>query len=143
MMKIHPITGMPLEDGRGALPEHVQAANHCAAIEAEGDKPRADALRKKLGIPLREDVAAAKSKADAERVQREKAAAAALPKLEALQASHDEQAKRLSEHHETIGVAIQRLDALEQNASEHKAMADRIAALEAIVSKITSSNKES
>lgn len=57
-MKLHPITGMHLEDGSGHLPDDVQAALHCDTIEACGDKARADELRGKLGIETTEQAAA-------------------------------------------------------------------------------------
>ncbi len=50
----HPITGMILEQGVGALPVSVQAQHHCRQIEAEQGKDAADAMRRKLaGQPLK------------------------------------------------------------------------------------------
>lgn len=50
---LHPITKRPLERGRGALPDDVQAAMHIMDIEREGGKELADAMRAKLfGTPV-------------------------------------------------------------------------------------------
>lgn len=139
MSKIHPVTKMPLEDGHGALPEHVQAAHHCNAIEAEGDKPRADGLRKKLGVPTSDEIAAK----HAEQAEKQDKLHAAVDQIGAfherinnLEEANTEDHERLTEHHETIGTALQRLNALEENAAEHKAMSDRIKALEDVVAKL-------
>jgi hypothetical protein len=48
-MRIHPITGMPLEDGVGALPDDEQAlVLHLPIIEQEQGKAVADAMRAKI-----------------------------------------------------------------------------------------------
>lgn len=44
----HDITGMPLENGRGALPIDQQALLHCNVIEQREGKAAADAMRAKL-----------------------------------------------------------------------------------------------
>lgn len=44
----HDITGMPLENGRGALPHDQQAMLHCDVIEQRDGKAAADAMRAKL-----------------------------------------------------------------------------------------------
>lgn len=48
-MRIHPITGMPLEDGSGAWPDDQQAlVLHCGYIEQTQGKEAADAMRGKV-----------------------------------------------------------------------------------------------
>lgn len=48
-MRIHPITGMRLEDGSGALPDDQQAlVLHCAYIEQTQGQEAADAMRGKV-----------------------------------------------------------------------------------------------
>jgi hypothetical protein len=50
----HPITGMVLECGSGALPDEVQAAVvHVAEIERQFGKEAADAVRAKLHMASR------------------------------------------------------------------------------------------
>jgi hypothetical protein len=44
----HPVTGMRLEDGYGALPISRQALLHCAWIEQSQGKEAADAIRAQL-----------------------------------------------------------------------------------------------
>ena len=44
----HPVTGIPLEQGHGALPEKLQAAQHLKLIEEAHGKAAADAVRKRL-----------------------------------------------------------------------------------------------
>lgn len=46
--KYHPVTMMPLEQGRGALPPDQQALIHCMEIERRHGKHVADAMRRKL-----------------------------------------------------------------------------------------------
>lgn len=124
-MPIHPITGGFIEDGHGALSEIVQATRHCDEAEASGLVERADEWRKKLGLQTSVDRKAAEravAKERAEKVEREKAAAAVLPKVEELEAKH-------AEHHD-------RLTELEENAAEHKAMADRIKKLEEAIAEL-------
>ena len=58
-VKVHPVTLMPIEQGRGALPEHQQIVNHLVVIEREQGLKVADAMRKKLGIKTVADLAQA------------------------------------------------------------------------------------
>lgn len=44
----HPVTGMAIEKGRGALPPDVQANIHCNIIEAQNGKEAADEMRAKV-----------------------------------------------------------------------------------------------
>ncbi len=44
----HPITGIPIELGSGALPADQQAILHCQVIEETEGRAAADAMRKKL-----------------------------------------------------------------------------------------------
>lgn len=83
----HPITGYPLEQGAGALSDNEQAEQHCRAIEVAEGKEVANAIRRKLGFPIAEEVAAVKAKLERERVEREKAAYAALAEKEAAEAT--------------------------------------------------------
>jgi hypothetical protein len=46
----HKVTGHPLEQGSGALPEKEQAKQHCRAIEAAEGKEVANATRYIAGI---------------------------------------------------------------------------------------------
>ena len=46
--QVHPVTGMALESGIGALPADVQAANQCAYIEEAYGKKAGAAMRAKL-----------------------------------------------------------------------------------------------
>lgn len=66
-VKLHPITKMPLEQGKGALSHDDQARLHVDIIHTQQGESVADEMRKKLGIPTRaEREAAAKAKAEAE-----------------------------------------------------------------------------
>jgi hypothetical protein len=47
-VRLHPITGMPIEQGSGALPDDEQALLHCDAIEKAHGRELADAMRWKL-----------------------------------------------------------------------------------------------
>jgi hypothetical protein len=80
-------TGMPLEQGHGALPEKEQAKLHCRAIEAAEGKEVANAIRRKLGFPIAEEVAAAKAEAERVHAEKLKAAYAALAEKEAAEAA--------------------------------------------------------
>ena len=71
-VKLHPITMMPLEQGRGALPADQQALLHIREVELGGDKKRADEFRKKMGIPTAEEIAE-KQAAEAAEAAAEKA----------------------------------------------------------------------
>ena len=52
--KIHPITGMVIEQGSGALPDEVQAAVvHVAEIERQFGKEAADEVRRRLHMASR------------------------------------------------------------------------------------------
>jgi hypothetical protein len=46
--KLHPVTLMPLESGRGALPDEMQADIQCGEIERSHGKKAADDMRRKL-----------------------------------------------------------------------------------------------
>jgi hypothetical protein len=46
--KLHPVTGMPLENGSGALPDKQQALMHLAHIAREQGKDVADAMLDKI-----------------------------------------------------------------------------------------------
>lgn len=46
--RIHPVTGMPLENGSGALPDKQQALIHLAHIAREQGKDVADAMLDKI-----------------------------------------------------------------------------------------------
>jgi len=46
--RIHPITHMPLESGRGALSDDAQALLHCEVIEQQQGKAAANEMRAKL-----------------------------------------------------------------------------------------------
>lgn len=47
-VQLHPLTGMVLEQGSGALPPHQQARLHCVEIEKLYGKKAADVIRKRL-----------------------------------------------------------------------------------------------
>ena len=101
-MAKHPVTGMELEDGHGALPEYQQVVQHLHYIEQTKGEEVADAMRAEMGLPTAKE-------------EREAAAAAT--------AAGTGSAHELARHDD-------RLTALEVNASEHKALAERIAKLE-------------
>jgi hypothetical protein len=46
--KIHPVTKRHIENGSGALPEHVQVRNHLVEIEREQGKAIADRMRAEI-----------------------------------------------------------------------------------------------
>ena len=46
--KLHPVTGMPLETGKGALPDQQQALIHLGYIEREQGKDVALAMYEKI-----------------------------------------------------------------------------------------------
>lgn len=46
--KIHAVTGRHIEQGSGALPEHVQVQHHLAEIEREQGKDVADRMRAEI-----------------------------------------------------------------------------------------------
>jgi hypothetical protein len=93
---------MEIEDGHGALPEHQQVVHHLHYIEQTRGEEAADAMRVELGLPTAKE-------------EREAAAAAT--------AAGTGSAHELARHDDL-------LTALEVNAAEHKALADRIARLE-------------
>ena len=47
-VKLHPVTRMPIEQGKGALPADEQAWAHCVYIEQHHGKEMADAMRAEL-----------------------------------------------------------------------------------------------
>jgi hypothetical protein len=82
----HPITGYVLEQGYGAGSESEQAEQHCRTIDAEEGRAAGNEMRRKCGLPVAEDIAAANAKAEQLRVAKEETAYAALeekPELEA------------------------------------------------------------
>jgi hypothetical protein len=74
----HPQTGHVLQQGYGALSESGQAEQHCQIIDAEDGRAAGNEMRRRCGLPVAEDIAAANAKAEQERVAKEKAAYAAL-----------------------------------------------------------------
>jgi hypothetical protein len=82
--KRHPITGYVLEQGYGAGSESEQAEQHCRTIDAEEGRAAGNEMRRKCGLPVAEDIAAANAKAEQLRVAKEKAAYAALDERPAL-----------------------------------------------------------
>jgi hypothetical protein len=82
----HPITGYVLEQGYGAGSESEQAEQHCRTIDAEDGRAAGNKMRRKCGLPVAEDIAAANAKAEQLRVAKEETGYAALeekPELEA------------------------------------------------------------
>lgn len=80
-VKLDPIGGFPIEQGSGALPLAQQRENFCASLPP----PEADEMRRKMGLPVPSEIAAAaaKKEADAEAHRQEaEAALAAKPNLE-------------------------------------------------------------
>jgi len=71
-VKIHPVTMLPIEQGRGALSEHQQVHNHLVTIEREHGLKAADAMRNKLGIKTGADLAEARAVVDAANAKIEK-----------------------------------------------------------------------
>ena len=63
-VKLHPITKMPLEQGRGALPHDQQAMMHCDVIEHQHGKHHADAMRRELAASRTIDEAKAEIEQD-------------------------------------------------------------------------------
>jgi hypothetical protein len=82
----HPITGYVLEQGYGALSENEQAELHCRIIDAEEGRAAGNELRRKVGLPVAEDIAAANALAERIRAAKEQAAYAALEEKPALEA---------------------------------------------------------
>lgn len=101
-MAKHPVTGMEIEDGHGALPESQQVVQHLHYIEQTQGEEKADEMRKELGLPPVKE-------------EREAASAAA--------------AAGTGSAHE-LAVLNDRITALEVNASDYKALIDRVAKLE-------------
>jgi hypothetical protein len=63
-VRIHPVTKMPLEQGSGALPDHLQIQNHLTTIERDQGLKVADDMRNKLGIKTSSDLSAAQNVVD-------------------------------------------------------------------------------
>jgi hypothetical protein len=84
--KRHPVTGFVLEQGYGAGTPDQQAENHCKMIDAEEGREAGNELRRKCGLPVAEDIAAAAAKAEQLRAARERAAYAALEEKPVLEA---------------------------------------------------------
>lgn len=78
----HP-AGFVVEQGSGALPVQQQLENHIRIIAETKGRDAANALLRQFGYPIPEEVAAAKAEAERKRVEREKAAYAALAEKEA------------------------------------------------------------
>lgn len=68
-VKLHPVTKRPLEQGHGALSHEKQALFHLRDIEAESGEQIE--MRKALGIPTSEEIAA-KAREAAEKAAEEK-----------------------------------------------------------------------
>ena len=83
----HPITGYVLEQGYGARSENEQAEQHCRTIDAEEGRAAGNEMRRRCGLPVAEDIAAAKAKTEQERAAKEKAAYAALEEKPVLEAT--------------------------------------------------------
>jgi hypothetical protein len=83
----HPVAGFVLEQGYGALSESAQAEQHCQTIDAEDGRAAGNEMRRKCGLPVAEDIAAADAKAEQERAGKEKAAYAALEEKPVLEAT--------------------------------------------------------
>jgi hypothetical protein len=80
----HPVTGYPIECGYGAGTPQEQAERlHIPMIEALAGKEVANTYRRKLGLPIAEEVAAENERLQKERDERLKAAYAALAEKEA------------------------------------------------------------
>jgi hypothetical protein len=75
--------GFVIEVGSGALSEAAQLENHIRMIARTEGTSAANALLRQFGYPIPEEVAAAKAEAERKRVEREKAAYAALAEKEA------------------------------------------------------------
>jgi hypothetical protein len=82
----HPITGDPLETGHGAGTLDQQAELHCKTIDAEQGRAAGNEMRRKCGLPVAEDIAAAAATAEQDRAAKDKAAYAALEEKPALEA---------------------------------------------------------
>lgn len=98
--KRHPITGFPLEQGHGSLSSDAQAAQHVERIEADTrddllakgadletarreGREVANGFRRRLGIPIAEEVSAEAARIENARLAREREAYAALEAAEA------------------------------------------------------------
>jgi hypothetical protein len=98
----HPITGYVLEQGYGARSENEQAEQHCRTIDAEEGRAAGNEMRRKCGLPVAEDIAAANAKAEQLRLAKEQTAYAALDERPALEdkiaALHAELAAKSTVH---------------------------------------------
>jgi hypothetical protein len=94
--KRHAITGRVLELGSGALLENEQTELHCRDIDAKDGRATGNDMRRKCGLPIAEEIAAAAAEAERKRLAREKAAYAALDEKEAADAKAQEAAGPLS-----------------------------------------------
>jgi hypothetical protein len=54
---LHPVTGMPLENGIGHLSDNAQAELHCRQIDREQGRAAGNEMRRKCGLTVVEDVA--------------------------------------------------------------------------------------
>ncbi len=127
-MAKHPVTGMDIEDGHGALPEHQQVVQHLHYIEQTQGEEAADAMRAELGLPpVKEEREAA--------VEATAAGTASAHEL----AKHDDRLTALeaglaadSDHAHQIGKLSDRITELEAERDTHH---ERLTALEQGVSK--------
>jgi hypothetical protein len=78
----HP-AGFVVEQGSGSLPVQQQLENHIRTVAQTEGSAAANAIRRQFGLPIPEEVAAAKAEADRARAEREKAAYLALEEKDA------------------------------------------------------------
>ena len=91
--EIHPITKMPIEAGRGALPIDQQVMGHLRMIQAERGEGAADVMRKEMGIPTRADIEAAAKQKAAEKAKNDERVQRALALLDQVEKDESEKAK--------------------------------------------------
>jgi len=81
-MDKHPVTGMEIEDGHGALPEQQQVVNHLHYIAQTRGEEAADAMRVELGLPTSAEMAAAAADAEDTNAAEHKALSDRITRLE-------------------------------------------------------------
>jgi hypothetical protein len=74
----HPVAGFVIQQGVGSLSDDQQTEEFCRTIDAEEGRAAGNEMRRRCGLPVAEDIAAANAKAEQERAAKEKAAYAAL-----------------------------------------------------------------
>jgi hypothetical protein len=85
----HPVTGMCLMRGSGAgTPDEQAIRIHLPEIEKAEGKEVANEIRRKLGVPIPEEVAAEEARLEQARAERLKAAYAALARDERSKAAY-------------------------------------------------------